>query len=190
MEPVSSRLRIVQYPHPALRHKAAPVTSITKELTLQIGQMLDLMYENKGLGLAAPQVALPVQVFVMNFEGDPQKKELEYVAINPVILEQKGSIDDREGCLSFPDLFAKVRRARTVKVQAYNLKGEAYEMVLSELPARIWQHELDHLLGVLFIDKLGFLGRMNVRKELDEFIKQFNEQKKKGDLPSDMEPRL
>ena len=183
-------MKIVQYPHPALRQKAAPVTSINKELQIQVGEMLDLMYQNKGLGLAGPQVSLPQQVFVLNFEGDPEKKELEHVAINPTVLEQKGSIDDREGCLSFPELFAKVRRAKTVRVSAYNLKGEPYEMILTDLPARIWQHELDHLHGVLFIDKLGFLGRMNVKKELEEFIKEFYEAREKGELPKDLEPKF
>jgi peptide deformylase len=183
-------MKIVQYPHPSLRQKAAPVTSITKELHLQVGAMLDLMYTNEGLGLAATQVDLASRVLVMNFSGDPDDKDQEFVAINPVILEQKGTIDDREGCLSFPGLFAKVRRAKAVKVQAYNLKGEAYEMTATELPARVWQHEIDHLDGVLFIDKMGMLGRMNSRKVLEEFIDDFRKAKEKGDLPPDMDAKL
>jgi peptide deformylase len=183
-------MKIVQYPHPSLRQKAAPVASITKELHLQVGAMLDLMYTNEGLGLAATQVDLACRVLVMNFSGDPEQKDQEYVAINPVIIEQKGTIDDREGCLSFPGLFAKVRRAKTVKVQAYNLKGELYEMSAAELPARVWQHEIDHLDGVLFIDKMGMLGRMNSRKAIEEFIDDFRKAKEKGDLPPDMEAKL
>lgn len=183
-------MKIVRYPHPALRQKAEVVQSITKELTLQVGEMLELMYKHDGLGLAAPQVALPYRVLVMNFAGDAEKKDQEYVAINPVIIESKGTIDDREGCLSFPDLYGKVRRAKTVKVQAYNLKGELYEMQASELPARVWQHEIDHLNGVLFIDKLGFLSRRNAKKDIDRFIEEFNEARARGDLPKDLEPRL
>jgi peptide deformylase len=183
-------MKIVQYPHPALRHKAEPVTTITKELHLQIGAMLDLMYTNEGLGLAAPQVDLAQRVLVMNFAGDPEQKDQEFVAINPVIVEQKGTIDDREGCLSFPGLFAKVRRAKSVKVQAYNLKGELYEMNAVDLPSRVWQHEIDHLDGVLFIDKMGMLGRMNSRKAIEEFIDDFRKAKEKGDLPPDMEAKL
>jgi peptide deformylase len=183
-------MKIVQYPHPALRHKAEPVTSITKELSVQVGEMLELMYAHEGLGLAAPQVALPYRVLVMNFAGDPERKDQEFIAINPVILEQKGNIDDREGCLSFPGLFAKVRRARSVKVQAYNLKGELYEMDVTELPARVWQHEIDHLDGVLFIDKMGMLGRLNSRKAIEEFIDDFRKAKEKGDLPKDLEPKF
>jgi peptide deformylase len=183
-------MKIVKYPHPALRHKAMPVTAITKDLHLQVGAMLELMYAQEGLGLAAPQVDWPSRVLVINFAADPERKDQEFVAINPVILEQKGTIDDREGCLSFPGLFAKVRRAKTIKVQAYNLKGELYEMSAVDLPARVWQHEIDHLDGVLFIDKLGMLGRMNSRKALEDFIDDFNKAKKKGELPPEMEPKF
>jgi peptide deformylase len=183
-------MKIVRYPHPALRHKAEVVQSITKELTIQVGEMLELMYRHEGLGLAAPQVAWPYQVIVMNFVGDAKEKDQEFVAINPVIVEAKGTIEDREGCLSFPDLFGKVRRAKSIKVQAYNLKGELFEMQVGELPARVWQHEIDHLNGVLFIDKLGFLSRRNARKDIEQFIEDFKRAKEKGDLPPDMEPRF
>jgi peptide deformylase len=183
-------MKIVQYPHPSLRRKADPVTTITRELAVQVGGMLELMYQNEGLGLAAPQVDANNRVIVMNFSGDSANKDDEYVAINPVILEAKGAFDDREGCLSFPGLFSKVRRAKQVKVQAYNLKGELYEMTAVDLSARIWQHEIDHLDGILFIDKMGMLGRLNSRKAIQEFIEDFERMKKKGDLPPDMEPKL
>src|SRR6516162_169894 len=126
-------MKIVHYPHPALRHPARPLTSIDKELRLQCGQMIDLMYEARGLGLAATQVALPFQLLVMNVTGDPTQKEREEIYINPVIVEHKGSMDGEEGCLSFPGLYAKVRRFKTVKVQAYNIKGEPVEVVASDL---------------------------------------------------------
>jgi peptide deformylase len=183
-------MKIVKYPHPALRTQARPVTSIDREVQIAAGQMLDLMYKHEGLGLAAPQVALDYQLLVMNFEGDPARKDMEYVAINPVIVESKGVLNDREGCLSFPGLYQNIRRAKTVKVQAYNLKGELYEMTCSDLPSRVWQHEIDHLHGVLFIDKMGPLGRLASRKEIDKFIADFEKDKKKGDLPPDIEPKL
>jgi len=148
------------------------------------------MYASEGLGLAAPQVALPIRLLVMNFEGDPEKKESEFVAINPVIVESKGAISDREGCLSFPGLYQNVRRFKTVKVQAYNLKGELYEMTCHDLPARVWQHEIDHLNGVLFIDKMGSLGLSRSQKELDKFIADFETAKKKGEYPADLAPKL
>ena len=181
--------KIVQYPHPALRHPAKPVTSIDGELRRYAERMLELMYEHEGLGLAAPQVALPVQLLVMNFEGDPQKKSLEYVAINPVILERKGSQEGSEGCLSFPDLYQKVRRAKTVTVQAYNLDGQLYEMTCSDLPARLWQHEIDHLHGRLYIDVMGPLGRMASRSALKEFERQYRDAQKRGEIESDDEIR-
>ena len=184
-------MKIMKYPHPALREKAQPVTAIDKDIQTAAARMLDLMYTNEGLGLAAPQVALPVRLLVMNFEGDPEKKEAEFVAINPVIVETKGgTISDREGCLSFPGLYQNVRRAKTVKVQFYDLQGVLKEMVCSDLPARVWQHEIDHLDGVLFIDKMGMLGRLNSRKAIEEFIDDFRKAKEKGDLPKDLEPKF
>ena len=183
-------MKIVKYPHPALRHKAEPVVSISRELQLQVGRMLELMYENNGLGLAAPQVALPYQVLVMNFEADPEKKEHEYVAINPVILESKGAIDESEGCLSFPGLYQKVRRARTVTVQAYNLEGERIEKEIHDLEARVWQHEIDHLNGVLFIDKMGLLGRRSSKKSLEELEREFYEAIEKGEIPKGTAPKF
>src|SRR5258707_9984320 len=116
--------KIVHYPHPALRHKSKPVLSIDKELHLQIGEMKELMYEAKGLGLAAPQVALPYQLLVMNVTGDPTKSECEEVYLNPRIIERKGTIEDEEGCLSFPGLYQKIRRSKSIKIQAYDLKGQ------------------------------------------------------------------
>jgi peptide deformylase len=159
-------MKIVKYPHPALRQAAQPVTAIDKDIQAAAMGMLDLMYAHEGLGLAAPQVSLPVRLIVMNFEGDPEKKESEFVAINPVIVESKGTVNDREGCLSFPGLYQNVRRAKTVKVQAYNLKGELYEMLCHDLPARVWQHEIDHLDGVLFIDHISALKRNMILRKL------------------------
>jgi peptide deformylase len=153
-------MQIVKYPHPALRHKAAPVTALSKEIELLAGGMLELMYKQEGLGLAAPQVNSALRVLVMNFAADPAKKDHEFVAINPVIVEaSKQIVDDREGCLSFPELYAKVRRSKKVRVQAYNLKGELYEMTCEDLPARVWQHEIDHLDGTLLVDRLSRLKR-------------------------------
>src|SRR5262245_39814632 len=104
-------MKIVRYPHPALRHKARPLTAIDKQVRLDAAQMLELMYESHGIGLATNQVFLPYQMFVLNPSADPNKREEEAVYINPVILERKGTIEGEEGCLSFPGLFQKVRRA-------------------------------------------------------------------------------
>lgn len=183
-------MKIVNYPHPALRVKARPVTSIDGEVIKAAEQMLELMYKHEGLGLAAPQVALDYQLLVINFKGDSEQKDKEVVAINPVILDQKGSFSDREGCLSFPGLYQNIRRYKTVRVQAYNLKGESFEMTCSELDARIWQHEIDHLNGTLFIDKMGPLARMGSKKDLETFIAEYEEAKKKGTIPAGLEMKL
>ena len=180
-------MKIVHYPHPALRHPGRLVTTIDKKLNLQIGAMMELMYEAKGLGLAAPQVALPFQLLVMNITGDPNQPEQEEVFINPAIVERKGSIDDEEGCLSFPGLFQKIRRAKTVKVQAYNLKGELIEKVVSDLEARAWQHEIDHLNGVLFIDKMGVIARLSARSSVRTFEREFKRAQERGEIPPEVE---
>jgi peptide deformylase len=180
-------MKIVHYPHPALRHAARPVSSIDKELNLQIGRMMELMYEARGLGLAAPQVALPFQLLVMNVTGDPAKPECEEVYLNPVIVERRGSIDDEEGCLSFPGLYQKIRRAKTVKLHAYNMKGQLVEKVVSDLEARAWQHEIDHLNGVLFIDKMGTIAKLTSRTAVKNFEKAFRQAQERGEIPPDVE---
>jgi peptide deformylase len=180
-------MRIVHYPHPALRHPARPVSAVTKQLNIQIGDMMEAMYEAKGLGLAAPQVALPYQLLVMNVSGDPNKKELEEVFLNPVIVERKGSVEDEEGCLSFPGLYQKVRRAKTIKIQAYNARGQLIEKVVQDLEARAWQHEIDHLNGVLFIDKMGVLAKLSARGSVKQFEREFRQAQERGQIPPDVE---
>jgi peptide deformylase len=180
-------MKIVHYPHPSLRHRGKPLTSIDRQLHLHVGEMMELMYEARGLGLAATQVALPYQLLVMNITGDPAQKDREEVFINPTLVERKGSIDDEEGCLSFPGLFQKVRRAKTVKIQAYDLKGKLIEKVVSDLEARAWQHEIDHLNGVLFIDKMGPLARFAARGSVKDFERQFRRAQERGEIPPDVE---
>ncbi|HYT89124.1 MAG TPA: peptide deformylase [Gemmataceae bacterium] len=180
-------MKIVHYPHPALRHPGRLITSVDKQLRLHIGEMMDLMYDAHGLGLAAPQVALPYQLLVMNVTGDPNQRDREETFINPVIVERKGSIDDEEGCLSFPGLYQKIRRAKTIKIQAYNLKGELVEKVASDLEARAWQHEIDHLNGVLFIDKMGLIARLSARGSVKNFESLFRRAQERGEIPPNAE---
>ncbi len=184
-------MKIVNYPHPALRVKARPVTAIDADVQKAAGEMLELMYKHDGLGLAAPQVTLDYQMIVMNFVGDHEREDQQCVAINPVIVETKGgTVNDREGCLSFPGLYQNVRRAKSVVVKAYNLKGELYQMECHDLAARVWQHEIDHLQGALFIDRMGSLGLSRSEKELEKFIADFEKDKKKGNLPPGLEPKF
>ena len=180
-------MKIVNYPHPALRRPSRPLTAIDKELQLQVGAMIELMYEARGLALAANQVVLPYQLIVMNITGDANLQEREEVFINPSLVARKGSVDDEEGCLSFPGLYQKIRRAKTVKVQAYDLKGRLVEKVVSDLEARVWQHETDHLHGVLFIDKMGPIARFAARGSIKDFERQFRRAQERGEIPPDAE---
>lgn len=180
-------MKIVHYPHPALRHAGRPVTTIDKEFHLNVGKMKELMYEARGLALAAPQVALPFQFIVMNITGDANQPEREEVFVNPRIVERKGIQEDEEGCLSFPGLYQEVRRAKTIKVQAYDLKGQLVERIASDLEARAWQHEIDHLNGILFIDMMGPLARLGARKSIKAFEREFKIAQQKGEIPANLE---
>lgn len=167
-------MKIVEYPHPALRFPAVPLTAIDASIHKIAATMLELMYEARGLGLAAPQVALPYQLLVINPSGDPEDRSQEAVLINPVVLEQGGgTIEGEEGCLSFPGLFQKIRRSKMVRVQAYNLKGELLEITGTDLMSRLLQHEIDHLHGILFIDKMGPIAKLASRGSLKDFERQF-----------------
>jgi peptide deformylase len=181
------RMKIVKYPHPALRYVSRPLTAIDEKVRTHAAKMLDLMVEARGLGLAANQVGLPYQLLVLNLSNDGQEGEVDRVFINPEILERKGAVEDEEGCLSFPDLYAKVRRAKTVKVRAYNLKGELREITESDLNARLWQHEVDHLNGILFIDKMGPIAKLASRGALKEFEREFRRAQERGEVPPDAE---
>lgn len=184
-------MKIVNYPHPALRVKTKPVTAIDADVQKKAAEMLELMYRHDGLGLAAPQVALDYQMIVMNFAGDHERPDQECVAINPVIVETKGgAIADREGCLSFPGLYQNVRRHKTVVVEYYNLKSELKREMATDLAARVWQHEIDHLNGTLFIDVMGSLGLHRSQKDLDKFKADFEKAKKKGELPASLQAVL
>ncbi len=146
-------MKIVLHPHPALRRKAEPLTVVTEQVYRDADEMFELMYEGNGIGLAANQVELPYRIVVLNVTGDPEQADQEQVLLNPVIVEGRDTLEDSEGCLSLPGVFLKVRRFNTVRVQAFNLEGEVIDKVVSGLEARAWQHEVDHLNGVLILDK-------------------------------------
>ena len=182
-----TRMKIVHYPHPSLRHPTRPLTSIDNDVRIQAARMLELMYEAKGVGLATNQVFLSYQMFVMNPTADPEQRELERIYINPVIVERKGTTEGEEGCLSFPKLYQKVRRAKTIKVQGYNIHGEAVEEVYDDMASRICQHEIDHVHGILFIDKMGAIAKLAVRGTLKEFEREFRKAQQRGEIPPDEE---
>jgi peptide deformylase len=180
-------LRILPYPHPALRYESRPVTRIDDELRATAREMFDLMYAARGIGLAANQVGLPYRFFVLNLTADPEQKDQERVFINPEIIKRHSSTEEEEGCLSFPGLYAKVQRARKIKVQAFDLDGNPVEISADDLLGRAIQHETDHLSGRLFIDLLGPLGRLSVMSKLREFEARYRHAQAAGEYPDDAE---
>jgi peptide deformylase len=180
-------LEIVQYPHPALRYASRPITEIDDSLRATIRAMFDLMYAAKGIGLAANQVAVPFRFFVLNLTADAEQKDKEQVFINPEIIKRHSSVEDEEGCLSIPGLYAQVRRAKRIRVRAFDLDGNPVEYDAEELFSRAVQHEADHLEGKLFIDYLEPLVRYSHDEKLRDFELQHRKSQASGKLPPDEE---
>jgi peptide deformylase len=180
-------LRIVPYPHPALCYESRPVTQIDDDLRSKVRAMFELMYESRGIGLAANQVALPYRFFVMNLTADPEQKDQEQVFINPEIVKRHSSIEDEEGCLSFPGLYFKVRRARKIKLRAYDLSGNPIEVEAEDLFSRALQHETDHVGGKLYIDTLGPLAQASIQGRLRELETKYRQAQASGEYPDDAE---
>jgi peptide deformylase len=179
--------RIVPYPHPSLRYESRPVERIDDELRASVRAMFDLMYAAKGIGLAANQVALPYRFFILNVTADPEQMEQEQVFINPVIVKRHSSVEEEEGCLSFPGLYAKVRRARKIRVKAFDLEGNEIDLEAEDLLGRAIQHETDHLAGKLFIDLLGPLSRHSASAKVKEFEAKYRQAQAAGEFADDAE---
>jgi peptide deformylase len=180
-------MQILHYPHPALRRKSVPVARIDQELQNVVREMFDLMYGAEGIGLAANQVGLPYRLFVLNLTGKREERSEEHVFINPEIVHRKGSQEAEEGCLSLPKLYANVRRAREIVVEAFDLAGQGFELTVDDLASRAIQHEIDHLDGVLFIDRLSETSRREVAGLLEDFEAHFRRQQSLGVVPDDQQ---
>ena len=160
-------MEVAIYPNPVLKTKAKPIEEINNETCQIAEEMLETMYNACGIGLAAPQVGLSIRLVVLDVTGE---KTGERVFINPYISEEKGETLEEEGCLSFPDVMGKIIRSQYVKVIAYNLKGEKLEIEAEGLLGRAWQHEIDHLNGCLFIEKMtpaSTIANQSKLKELE-----------------------
>mmetsp|Transcript_4837 Transcript_4837/g.14655 ORF Transcript_4837/g.14655 Transcript_4837/m.14655 type:complete len:238 (+) Transcript_4837:842-1555(+) len=170
-------LEIVKYPHPALR--AASVEIGTSELDAAATlsrRMLELMYEANGVGLAAPQVGINKRLMVFNPEGKKERWLDEVVLINPrIVASADGKETDVEGCLSFPGMSGNVERSKWVKVEAMNTKGKPVKKKYSGWVARIFQHEYDHLDGVVYVDRVPDRERDELRPKLDELCSAYDE---------------
>lgn len=160
------QLSIVHYPHAVLRQKAEPIAEVTDEIKAVAAKMIELMHQAPGVGLAAPQVGLPWRMFVANPTGEEGD---DRVYINPELISPGGGNAARdEGCLSLPNITVEVTRPAEITIRATDLKGQAFEESGSDLLARIWQHEYDHLDGVLIIDKMSPMDRMANRRAIKE----------------------
>ncbi|MFP3982962.1 MAG: peptide deformylase [Desulfurivibrionaceae bacterium] len=155
---------IIKHPDPVLRQKARPVTDFNDELAELIRDMTETMYNAPGIGLAAPQINVSLSLVVMDVTARDEKSE-PITLINPEILYTEGSQIDEEGCLSVVDFTAKVKRYQKIAVRALDLKGEVLEFEAEDWLARVIQHEIDHLNGILFIDHLSSLKRGIYKKQ-------------------------
>lgn len=180
-------MQIIKYPHPTLRYKSKPLRRVDVALRNIVDEMLELMYEDHGVGLAANQVDLPYRLAVMNIQCDPEAAEEELVLINPVISKRTGAAEADEGCLSLPEVWAPVRRPEKITLIAYDLGGNERKFELDGLYARAAQHEIDHLDGVLFIDRLGPTAKLSVKEPLATLERQFATDRDRGFIPGDEE---
>ena len=179
-------MEILTYPHPTLRHKSKPLRRVDAELKQLVRDMFELMYESKGIGLAANQVDLPLRFFILNVAGKKGEGE-EMVFLNPVISFPKGSEEAEEGCLSLPGLYGNVIRPKQVRVNAYTLEGKEFHAEVTGLMGRCIQHETDHLDGVLFPDRMSPGAKSDVAFDLHEFETDFQSRRATGGIPSDEE---
>ena len=154
-------LEIKEYGEPVLRGKALPVKEITPEILNLIKDMAETMYTDSGVGLAAPQVGVSKRIIIIDGEEDGL-----IVLINPMIVKSEGEVVEEEGCLSVPGIYSKVKRSSKVTVKALNENGDSIEITKESLTARALQHEIDHLDGILFIDRIGRMERQMLLNKL------------------------
>jgi peptide deformylase len=161
---------VVKWPDPVLQKPGEKVTVFDAKLKKLVEEMFDSMYAAQGIGLAAPQIAISKRITVIDvsFKKNPADR---IVLINPEIIEREGKQVEEEGCLSLPEIREKVSRSAKVKVKAQDVNGEWFEVAGDELLARAMQHEIDHLDGVLFLDRLSRLKRDLVIRKIKKLIK-------------------
>ncbi|WP_153915663.1 peptide deformylase [Shewanella sp. TC10] len=158
-------LKVLRFPDERLRTVAKPVTDFGDELQTQIDNMLETMYEEKGIGLAATQVDFHQQLIVMDLQDDVERPT---IFINPEIVAKSGDFTNEEGCLSVPGIYAKVDRSEFVTFKALDRHGEEFTVEADDLFAICIQHEMDHLQGKLFVDYLSKMKRDRIKKKLEK----------------------
>ncbi len=173
---------ILIYPNELLKKKAERVEEFSEEIRNLANDMIETMYKRGGVGLAANQVGVLKRVIVIDLNsGKEGQGRNRLVLVNPEIISAEGEIVREEGCLSFPGLYKKVKRAAYVKVRAQNLDGEEFFVEGEELLARVLQHEIDHLNGIVFIDRLSPLQRRLALEKFKKLKRKYQREKaKKG----------
>ncbi|CAN6453107.1 unnamed protein product [Victoria cruziana] len=168
-----SPLKIVEYPDPLLRKANKRVNTFDDNLKELVDEMFDLMYKTDGIGLSAPQVGLNIQLMVFNPAGERGVGE-ELVLINPRVYKySKKIVPFNEGCLSFPGIYADVERPAAIKVDAQDITGSKFSISLKGLPARVFQHEFDHLQGILFFERMSQEVLDSIRQSLQDLEKKY-----------------
>lgn len=166
--------KIITYPHPVLADKAQPVAEITDEIRALAAEMAELMYEDSGIGLAAPQVAESLRLITVDLSGPEKRTDLR-TFVNPVLSDFEGEVESEEGCLSVPGYRTMVKRAEKLRLSALDLDGKPVEMDADGLMAICLQHEVDHLDGVLFIDRISRLKRALYERKCKKWLAQKKE---------------
>ena len=166
-------LKIYTYPDPVLKKKAEEISEIDHKLDKLIKDMTDTMYYAPGIGLAAPQVGIGFRLVVIDRSLGQGRAPL--VMINPKIISAEGTTCEEEGCLSLPETFGQVKRAKKIEVEFIDPKGKEKRLVGEDLLARVFQHEIDHLEGILFIERMSILKRDLVKMR---YLKKIKKQKK------------
>lgn len=160
------RRRVVSYPDPVLRRRALPVTEVNRAVRELVEEMFALMELEDGVGLAAPQVGESLRIFVT---GDRDGEVSRRAYVNPVLEDLTGDFESvEEGCLSLPGIRGQVRRPTQATIRALDLEGREFTETSSGFAARVWQHEFDHLEGVMIIDKMSPIDRLRVRRALKD----------------------
>ena len=163
-------LEIIRYPDPRLREVCTPIEGVDDELRALIEGMFALMFESRGVGLAASQVGVAVRLFIASPTSEPDDC---HVYINPRIISTDGTQNTEEGCLSFPAIFCNIKRSQTVTIEATDMNGQQFQQTCDELHSRIIQHENDHIDGLLLVDRMGSVAKLSHRKSLQALEEQF-----------------
>nr|WP_320115108.1 peptide deformylase [uncultured Desulfuromonas sp.] len=169
-----SLLKIYHYPDPVLAKESEPIAAVDDEIRQLAADMAETMYAAPGVGLAAPQVGISKRVIVLDCGGEENPELIK--AVNPEILERQGDSFEEEGCLSVPGYYASVKRSSWVKVRYLDMDGQTVEREADGLLAICFQHEIDHLDGKLFVDRLSSLKKGMFRKKYPKILEQQQEQ--------------